>query len=109
MFAIAARRAGLPVVYLGADLPLADWIAAVERTNARAVVIGALMNEDRVAARSLAAGLRGIDPSLVIAFGGASAPDPDTASVGAGTTLRLPDDMRQAVAILRASTSPSRA
>lgn len=108
MFAIAARRAGLPVVYLGADLPLADWIAAVESTNARAVVIGALMNEDRVAARSLAAGLRGINPSLVIAFGGASAPDPDTASV-AGTTLRLPDDMRQAVAILRASTSPSRA
>ena len=47
IFATAARRAGLPVVYLGADLPLDDWIAAVERTDARAVVIGAVMAPTR--------------------------------------------------------------
>jgi DNA-binding transcriptional MerR regulator/methylmalonyl-CoA mutase cobalamin-binding subunit len=70
IFATAARRAGLRIVYLGADLPLADWVAAVERTNARGVVIGALMNADGAAARSVASGLRAANPDLVIAFGG---------------------------------------
>src|SRR4051812_16842904 len=36
IFATALRRAGLAVIYLGADLPVDDWIAAVERTEARA-------------------------------------------------------------------------
>ena len=47
---------GIAVVYLGADLPLDDWIAAVERTDARAVVIGAVMPADATAALSVAAG-----------------------------------------------------
>ena len=32
-FAVAARRAGLPVLYLGPDLPVADWVATVRRTR----------------------------------------------------------------------------
>ena len=74
IFATALRRAGLPVVYLGADLPLDDWIAAVERTDARAVVIGAVMPADATAAMSVAAGLRAARPEVLIAFGGAAAP-----------------------------------
>ena len=107
IFATAARRAGLPVVYLGADLPLADWIAAVERTRARAVVIGALMSPDADAARSVATGLRAAYPDLVIAFGGAAAPDPGPdatmAASGARLTIRLPDDVRDAVSALGAA------
>ena len=46
IFATSLRRNGIPVIYLGADLPLDDWIAAMERTDARAVVIGAVMPAD---------------------------------------------------------------
>jgi len=105
IFATAARRAGLPIVYLGADLPLDDWVAAVERTKARGVVIGAIMNADGAAARSVAVGLRAVDPDLVIAFGGAAAPNPaaDRSTAAAGRTLRLPEDPTQGVAALRAA------
>jgi DNA-binding transcriptional MerR regulator/methylmalonyl-CoA mutase cobalamin-binding subunit len=97
IFATAARRAGLPVVYLGADLPLDDWIAAVDQTNPRAVVIGALMNDDGAAARAVASGLAAVHPGLTIAFGGPAAPGPDDST----RSIRLPDDTRAAVAALR--------
>ena len=41
-FAVAARRAGIPVLYLGPDLPVADWVGTASRTQARAAVIGAI-------------------------------------------------------------------
>jgi MerR family transcriptional regulator, light-induced transcriptional regulator len=100
IFATSLRRNGIPVVYLGADLPLDDWVAAVERTDARAVVIGAVMPADTSAARSVAAGLRAARPDVIIAFGGAAAPEPD-ASLGApATTIRLPTEVGDAVEVL---------
>jgi methanogenic corrinoid protein MtbC1 len=97
IFATAARRGGLPAVYLGPDLPLADWLAAVDRTGARAVVIGALMGSDAEAAAAVASGLRRRFPHLVIAFGGSAAPvSPDDAR-----TVRLSDDVSDAVGQLR--------
>ncbi|HET9344473.1 MAG TPA: MerR family transcriptional regulator [Candidatus Limnocylindrales bacterium] len=101
IFATAARRSGLPVVYLGADLPLDDWVAAVDRTAARAVVIGALMNADGAAARAVATGLRGVRPDILVAYGGAAAPEPEPAAAEAGLALRLPDDVAGAVDSLR--------
>ena len=101
IFATAARRAGLPVVYLGADLPVDDWLAAIDRTAARAVVIGAVMRADRAAASSVATAVRAHDPGLVIAFGGAAAPE----TVGGGPAIRLPDDVRAAVAALRSAVA----
>jgi DNA-binding transcriptional MerR regulator/methylmalonyl-CoA mutase cobalamin-binding subunit len=101
IFATAARRRGLPVVYLGADLPLADWVAAVERTGARAVVIGALMNADGAAARVVATELRGVRPEILVAFGGPAAPEPEPSAADAGLALRLPDDVVVAVEQLR--------
>jgi MerR family transcriptional regulator, light-induced transcriptional regulator len=97
IFATAFRRAGLPVVYLGADLPLADWLAAVERTNAQAVVVGAVVPADEDAALTIGQTLRRQDPGLVIAYGGPSAPLPD----GSALTIALPNDLRAAVAALR--------
>ena len=105
IFATAARRDGMAVAYLGADLPLPDWVAAVGRTGARAVVIGALMPADGAAARSVAAGLRAASPNLLIAFGGLAAPEPEAADLGAGLALRLPEDIAGAVQALRTSVA----
>jgi DNA-binding transcriptional MerR regulator/methylmalonyl-CoA mutase cobalamin-binding subunit len=108
MFATALRRAGLSVVYLGADLPLDDWIAAVERTDARAVVIGAVMPADATGAMSVAERLLARRPEILIAFGGTAAPDPDAATASA-STIRLPVQMGEAVAALSASLPDDRA
>ena len=102
IFATALRRAGLPVIYLGADLPLDDWIAAVERTDAQAVVIGAVMPTDATAAISIATRLRAASPEVLIAFGGPAAPDPEAATSSV-RTIGLPAGVRDAVAALGAA------
>jgi DNA-binding transcriptional MerR regulator/methylmalonyl-CoA mutase cobalamin-binding subunit len=103
IFATALRRQGIPVIYLGADLPLDDWIAAVERIDAQAVVIGAVMPADTEAARSVAAGIRAARPQLIIAFGGAAAPDPDPSTGTLATTIHLPAEVADAVDVLVAT------
>ena len=108
IFATALRRAGLSVVYLGADLPLDDWIAAVERTDARAVVIGAVMPADATGAMSVAEQLRARRPEVLIAFGGTAAPDPDAATAST-STIRLPVQIGEALAALSASLPDDRA
>jgi methylmalonyl-CoA mutase cobalamin-binding subunit len=100
IFATAARRSGLPVLYLGPDLPAADWLAAVERSGARAVVIGAVTQADAVAARAVGLELRRRHPELVIAFGGGAAPDPRGSRALGRAALRLPVDLRESVAAL---------
>jgi DNA-binding transcriptional MerR regulator len=72
-FATAARRAGLPILYLGPDLPVADWVATAERTHARAAVVGVLTAGDVRSAVDVAIGLRAALPELVIVFGGRAA------------------------------------
>lgn len=74
MFGTAARRAGLPVVYLGPDLPVADWLAAVRQARPVAVVIGATRRADVRAALDVARALRDEDGSLPIAIGGRAGP-----------------------------------
>ena len=103
IFATSLRRNGIPVIYLGADLPLDDWVAAVERTDARAVVIGAIMPADAPAARSVAAGLRAARPEVIIAFGGAAAPEPDVSLGSPATTIRLPAEVGDGVEVLAAA------
>ena len=107
IFATALRRAGHSVVYLGADLPLNDWIGAVERTDARAVVIGAVMPADATAALSVAAGLRAARPDVLIAFGGAAAPEPDGTSASSDRTIRLPAEVVKGVETLSAALTRS--
>ena len=97
MFATAARRAGLPVAYLGADLPRDEWLAAVGRTGAPGVVIGAVLEPDAESARDIGRELRKQYPELVIAYGGRAAPDPEASP----RTIRLPTDVQDAVAALR--------
>lgn len=97
-FATAARRAGLPVVYLGADVPVESWVAAVERTGARAVAFGVVMERDVPQADEVSRALRDAHPSLVIAVGGRR-----SSAVGNGGVVRLPDRLGDAVEALRRS------
>ena len=91
-FAIAARRAGLPVSYLGADLPINDWLTAA--TTASAAVIGVPTARDRRAAAQVASALTAQSPHLVVALGG------DGAKAIRGATV-LPDRFEDAVSELR--------
>jgi DNA-binding transcriptional MerR regulator/methylmalonyl-CoA mutase cobalamin-binding subunit len=99
-FAIAARRAGLPVSYLGADLPAADWVVAAR--DADAAVIGVVTRRDRKAALDVAGAIRDERPDIVIAFGGAAAPE-------AAGVLRLPPDLTDAVEALERVLTPATA
>jgi MerR family transcriptional regulator, light-induced transcriptional regulator len=95
-FATAARRAGLPIVYLGPDVPVASWIAAVGQTGARAIAFGVVMGQDVAAADDVVRAVRAVHPDLVIAVGGR-----ESAEVGNGAVLRLPDQISEAVEVLR--------
>jgi methanogenic corrinoid protein MtbC1 len=72
-FAVAARRAGLTVQYIGADVPTADWVLAAKATNARAAVIGVPTAIDASAARAVVASLRRVLPDLLVVLGGEGA------------------------------------
>jgi DNA-binding transcriptional MerR regulator/methylmalonyl-CoA mutase cobalamin-binding subunit len=90
-FAVACRRAGMAVTYLGADLPVEDWLAAA--TGAAAAVIGVVTARDRSSAMEVARRLRAANEHLVIAFGGRAVP-PAAAALG---VMRLPDHLPDAV------------
>jgi MerR family transcriptional regulator, light-induced transcriptional regulator len=90
-FAVAARRAGIAVTYVGPDLPVDDWLRAAE--GAVAAVLGVVSARDRRAALEVARSLQAADPGLIVAVGGRGAPDvPDV--------LRLPESLSPAVAAL---------
>ena len=93
-FAVAARRAGLSVAYVGADLPVADWVTAT--AEADAAVVGVVTYRDRRAALDVARQLHAAHPNLVIAFGGEAAP-------AAPDVLRLPAPLPESVASLSAA------
>ena len=54
-FAIAARRWGTGVVYLGPDLPVASWLTAIRQTGAKAVALGIPTAADAEPARAVLA------------------------------------------------------
>ncbi len=120
-FGTAARRAGLPILYLGADLPIDDWVTTARGTRARAAVVGVLSAADIRPAVEVARSLRTTMPDLLVAFGGRNAsraaellagslvPPPDEAtgapipSGGGGSThwpLVLPEPVQAAVEAL---------
>lgn len=70
-FATAARRSGVTVHYIGADVPATDWVAAARATDAAAAVIGVPTAADVTAARGVASALRRAHVDLPVLFGGA--------------------------------------
>ena len=72
-FAVAARRAGLSVLYLGANVPVASWARAVTSTNAPIAVLGVVSTIDVEPAGGVVAALRGLPDGPIVRLGGASA------------------------------------
>jgi MerR family transcriptional regulator, light-induced transcriptional regulator len=67
-FATAARRQGMGVIYMGTDLPLADWMSAVARQRPDAVVIAIPTPSDVAPAVELVRGV--VARQTLIAVGG---------------------------------------
>lgn len=85
-FATAARRRGIGVVYLGADVPRDSWIEAARTTKARAIVIAIPTATDRAPAVDVAQEASRVGDGLLVAVGG---PGSHEAAVPA-SVLRLP-------------------
>jgi DNA-binding transcriptional MerR regulator/methylmalonyl-CoA mutase cobalamin-binding subunit len=93
-FAVAARRAGLDVLYLGANVPLGSWLRTVRETAAPAVVLGVVTPSDVVAAGAVVDALRvSPRPPICLVGGPLSA-----ASLDGLRTIQLPIALDDAVA-----------
>jgi MerR family transcriptional regulator, light-induced transcriptional regulator len=99
-FAVAARRAGLPILYVGPDLPIQDWVGVAVRTVARAAVVGVVTPADREPAKRVTAALFAARPDLLVAYGGRHAPGDASATIessGPNRSFRLPDGLTDSV------------
>lgn len=79
-FAVALRRRGVGVLYLGPDVPVDAWVDVVRRTKARAAVIGVVTAEDRESATAVADALRAEGVHTVAVGGAAATPDISTSN-----------------------------
>jgi DNA-binding transcriptional MerR regulator len=92
-FAAAARRRGIGILFLGADVPLESWSDAIAATRARAAAIAIPMSRDRGPARDVVQALSET-AGLLVAVGGSAAPDIELPA----SVLRLPDGIAAAAA-----------
>jgi DNA-binding transcriptional MerR regulator len=95
-FAVAARRAGLDVLYLGADVPLDAWQRTLRASPAAVAVLAVMSPSDVPSALDVVDALQ-TDGAQLVAVGGPAAQD---LPVSAGV-LRLPDAIEAAVATVR--------
>lgn len=72
-FATAIRRRGMDVLYLGANVPVSSWEAAVRSREARAAILAVVTPEDRPSAVAVAERLLSQAPVPTVCAGGASA------------------------------------
>lgn len=75
-FAVAFRRLGVDVLYLGQDVPARSWVDAAAASDAPLAVIGVVTAADRGPALDVAEALAAARPGRLVAFGGAAAPGP---------------------------------
>ena len=71
-FATAIRRRGLDILYLGANVPVDSWEAAVRSRAARAAVLAVVTPADRPTALAVAERLLGQAAAPIVCSGGAS-------------------------------------
>ena len=70
-FAVALKRCGLAVLYVGGDLPAETWVVTATGQRPAAVVIGVPVSDDVPAVRDTVAALLAADPDLTVFVGGA--------------------------------------
>lgn len=101
-FAVTARRRGMDTDYLGADLPLDDWLGVVDDPDLAAVVLAIPTTADITAADAVITAVCNHRPDLVVAVGGAQqahAPEP---------AVRLGHDIAAGAKALAATISQKR-
>jgi MerR family transcriptional regulator, light-induced transcriptional regulator len=96
-YAIAARRQGAEVVYLGADVPVASWLIAAEATRAGMAVVGVIGASDVPSAAEVVTALRSTSRPLAIALGGPRAQELGEQS----NAIVLPTGVEDAVSTTR--------
>ena len=69
-FAVAARRAGFATVYVGADLPAQDWVAAVGLRHAVGIVVAVPREADVSGAQAIVESVRQRHPDVLVGLGG---------------------------------------
>ena len=103
-FAVGARRAGLAVLYLGADVPLESWLRTVRETDARLVVLGVVTRSDVASATVVVEALRTMSSPPRCYLGG---PLARGVSETAGSDW-LPESIDAAVATVAADVAGAR-
>jgi DNA-binding transcriptional MerR regulator/methylmalonyl-CoA mutase cobalamin-binding subunit len=96
-FATALRRSGVPVLYLGPDLPVESWRLAAEERDAPGAVIAVPRRADAAPAEAVLRALRADRPEMLLAVGGAHA----GRVARDGLAIELPARMADAVERLR--------
>lgn len=93
-FAVAGRRAGLDILYLGPNVPVASWLRTVRETEARTVALAVVTRGDAASATRVVTALLELARPPMILLGGAAAGD----VTDAPGVVRLPEGMDRAVA-----------
>ncbi|MFI5625570.1 MerR family transcriptional regulator [Nocardioides sp. NPDC051685] len=70
-FAVTARRHGMDTDYLGADLPVEDWLGVIDEPALAAVVLAIPTTADIPATAAVVTAICDRRPGLVVAVGGA--------------------------------------
>jgi DNA-binding transcriptional MerR regulator/methylmalonyl-CoA mutase cobalamin-binding subunit len=98
-FAVALRRLGVGVLYLGADVPVASWLRVAAERRPRVAVIAVAQQTDRASALDVARALRDSAHAPIIAMGGRSAAWDGSTEMA---VMVLPDRIEEAaVAVAR--------
>lgn len=92
-FAVAVRRLGVEVLWLGADVPVSSWVRVMRQGSVRVAVIGIVTRDDRKGARRVADALRVEAHAPVVAVGGRHARWGRGAQAG---IIALPDRINEA-------------
>lgn len=92
-FAVALRRRGIGVLYLGPDVPVASWVHVIEQNRARVAVMSVVQQVDRVSALEVATALQDLGSKPALAVGGGSS---DWAGAQEAGMVVLPNRINEA-------------
>lgn len=95
-FAVALRRRGVGVLYLGPDVPVASWVHVIEQNRARVAVMSVVQQVDRASALEVATALDDIGSKPALAVGGGSS---DWAGATEAGMVVLPGRINEAAGV----------